>query len=157
VDDRRLSPDLPGAGRELLSNTLRNLARAIVSRGTPEQLIHGEPHAGNLLKTKRGLLFTDLETCCVGPVEFDIAHCTRLNSANDGPSGYVDATTPSDVSEHYGNADPELVRACWVLMLAMVAAWRWDGRDQFPDGRRMGEEFLNEIRAAVDRYGLDVS
>src|SRR5687768_8592873 len=48
------------------------------------------------------------------------------------------------------DADQELVRACWVLMLAMVAAWRWDRRDQFPDRRRMGTEFINEIRTALD-------
>jgi hypothetical protein len=41
-------------------------------------------------------------------------------------------------------------------MLAMVATWRWDRRDHFPNGRRMGVEFLSALRAALDRYGLDV-
>jgi len=63
---------------------------------------------------------------------------------------------PEDVAEHYPDADQELVRACWVLMLAMVAAWRWDRDDQLPNGRRAGAEFLSEMRAALDRYGLDV-
>jgi hypothetical protein len=41
-------------------------------------------------------------------------------------------------------------------MLAMVAAWRWDRHDQFPNGRRMGVELLSGLRAALGRYGLDV-
>ncbi|WP_347877042.1 hypothetical protein [Micromonospora sp. KC606] len=26
--------------------------------------MHGEPHPGNVLTTKNGLLFVDFETCC---------------------------------------------------------------------------------------------
>jgi Ser/Thr protein kinase RdoA (MazF antagonist) len=131
------TPDLPDADRELLSNTLRSLRRAVVERCTAEQLLHGEPHPGNLLRTKQGLLFVDLETCCRGPVEFDIAH------------------VPEAVSEHYPGADQGLLRECRVLTLAMVAAWRWDRDDQFPNGRRAAREFLSEMRAALERYGLD--
>jgi len=47
---------------------------AIRTATTAEQLLHGEPHPGNVLSTKNGLVFIDLETCCRGPVEFDIAH-----------------------------------------------------------------------------------
>jgi aminoglycoside phosphotransferase (APT) family kinase protein len=133
VESRDHTPALADADRELLSNTLRSLRRAIDDRGTAEQLLHGEPHAGNLLKTKNGLLFIDFETCCRGPVEFDIAH------------------VPEEVSEHYPGADQELLRECRVLMLAMVASWRWDRNDQFPYGRRMGKELLAQLRAAQDR------
>ncbi|MFE1199320.1 phosphotransferase family protein [Streptomyces olivaceoviridis] len=48
--------------------------RAIDDRGAVEQLLHGEPHPGNVLSTKNGPLFIDLETCCRGPVEFGLAH-----------------------------------------------------------------------------------
>jgi hypothetical protein len=139
VGSRELTPELPDADRELLSNTLRNLRRAIADRGAAEQLLHGEPHPGNLLRTKKGLLFADLETCCRGPVEFDIAH------------------VPEAVSEHYGDADQELLRECRILMLAMIAAWRWDRDDQFPNGRRAAAELLSELRAALERYGLDTA
>ena len=137
VESRDHTPDLPDADRELLSNTLRSLRRGIADRGAPEQLLHGEPHPGNVLKTKMGLLLVDLETCCRGPVEFDLAH------------------VPDEVSEHYPDADQELLRECRILMLAMVAAWRWDRDDQFPDGRRAAVELLSEIRAALGRYGRD--
>ena len=74
VASRDHTPALADADRELLSNTLRCLRRAIGDRGAAEQLLHGEPHPGNVLSTKNGLLFIDLETCCRGPVEFDLAH-----------------------------------------------------------------------------------
>lgn len=137
VDSHEHTPALTDPDRELLSTTLRRLRQTIVDRGTTEQLLHGEPHPGNLLQTKPGLLFADLETCCRGPVEFDIAH------------------VPEAVSEHYPGADQELVRMCRILMLAMVAAWRWDRDDQFPNGCQMGTAFLSQIRAALEHSGLE--
>jgi hypothetical protein len=50
------TPALADADRELLGNTLRSLRRAIGERGGAEQLLHGEPHPGNVLTTKNGLL-----------------------------------------------------------------------------------------------------
>jgi hypothetical protein len=47
VGSRDHTPDLPDADRELLSNTLRSLRRAVVERGGAQQLLHGEPHPGN--------------------------------------------------------------------------------------------------------------
>jgi thiamine kinase-like enzyme len=138
VGSRDRTPELGDADRELLSKTLRSLRRAIVDGDAPEQLLHGEPHPGNLLRTNRGLLFIDLETCCHGPVEFDIVHA------------------PEEVSEYYPDADPELLCQCRVLMLAMIATWRWDRDDQLPNGRRLGLEWLSEMRAALERYGLVV-
>jgi len=132
VDNPTLTPELADADRELLSNTLRSLTRAISDRGADEQLLHGEPHPGNLLRTKNGPLFIDLETCCRGPVEFDIAHA------------------PEEVSEHYPAANQDLLRECRILMLAMITTWRWDRDDQFPNGRQLGTEWLAHIRAALD-------
>ncbi|HEX9641640.1 MAG TPA: phosphotransferase, partial [Candidatus Krumholzibacteria bacterium] len=71
VADEEQTSELPGADRELLSNTLSRLSTAINERATDERLLHGEPHLGNVLRTRKGLLFVDFETCCRGPVEFD--------------------------------------------------------------------------------------
>ncbi len=138
VASRDLTPELADDNRELLSATLRRLRRAIAERGAAEQLLHGEPHPGNVLNTKSGPRFIDLETCCRGPIEFDLAH------------------VPEEVSEHYPDIDQDLLRQCRILMLAMVAAWRWDRDDQFPNGRQMGLEKLGEIRAALDVIDRDV-
>jgi hypothetical protein len=136
VASRDRTPALADADRELLDDTLRSLRRVIGERGG-EQLLHGEPHPGNLLSTKNGLLFIDLETCCRGPVEFDLAHA------------------PEEVSEHYPGLDQDLLRKCRILVLAMITTWRWERGDQLPNGRQLGTEWLSQIRVALDREGLD--
>jgi len=133
VASRDRTPALADADRELLGDTLRDLRRAIGDRNAAEQLLHGEPHPGNVLSTESGLLFIDLETCCRGPVEFDLAHA------------------PEEVSEHYPDVDHDLLRDCRTLGLAMITTWRWDRDDQLPNGRQLGTEWLSQIRAAVGR------
>jgi hypothetical protein len=128
VASRDQTPALAEADRELLSSTLRKRSLMIADRRATEQLLHGEPYPGNVLNTKDGPLFIDLETCCRGPIEFDLAH------------------VPEEVSEHYPDADQELLGECRGLVLAMVAAWRWDAGDQFPNGRRAGQELVSALR-----------
>lgn len=137
VASRDRTPALADADRELLGDTLRSLRRMIGDCGAAEQLLHGEPHPGNVLTTKNGLLFIDLETCCCGPVEFDLAHA------------------PEEVSEHYPGANQGLLRECRNLVLAMITTWRWDRGDQFPNGRQLGTQWLSQLRAALDREGPD--
>ena len=129
VASRDRTPELSDADRNLLTNTFSNATRAIRKRGTKEQLLHGEPHPGNILNTKNGPLFIDLETCCRGPVEFDLAH------------------VPHEVSERYPNVDRALLRQCRVLALAMVAAWRLDPGDQLPRGSQAARELLSALRS----------
>jgi hypothetical protein len=131
------TPALAEADRAFLSEALLDCRRRIADLGAAEQLLHGEPHPGNLLGTPRGPLFIDLETCCRGPVEFDLAHA------------------PQAVGAHYPGADPELLGECRGLVLAMVAAWRWDAGDQFPNGRRVGEELLSILRKGPPWPTLD--
>jgi Ser/Thr protein kinase RdoA (MazF antagonist) len=137
VGNPDLSPELSDADRMFLGDRLRSVQRAIDDRGAAEQLLHGEPHPGNLLSTAYGPLFIDLETCCRGPVELDLAHA------------------PEAVCEHYPGVDQRLLEDCRHLVLAMVAAWRWDVGDQFPNGRRWGEEFLRTLRAGPPWPTLD--
>jgi aminoglycoside phosphotransferase (APT) family kinase protein len=134
---RDLTPALAEADRALLSGMLTDLRRMIAGRGAPEQLLHGEPHPGNLIAAKDGPVFIDLETCCRGPVEFDLAH------------------TPDAVARHYPGVDQELLGACRGLVLAMVAAWRWDARDQFPNGPRVGRELISTLRQGPPWPTLD--
>ncbi|MFE2646211.1 phosphotransferase [Streptomyces nigra] len=129
VADHTRTPDLPDADRTLLADTLRTLGQAVSEHDGAEQLLHGEPHPGNVLTTDRGVLFIDLETCCRGPVEFDLAHA------------------PEEVGAHYPGADHDLLRRCRTLVLAIVTAWRWDRDDQLPGGRALAAEWLEQIRA----------
>ena len=137
VTDLGRSPELADVDRALLVGELAGLRRVIDDRGAPEQLLHGEPHPGNVLSTEGGPLFIDFETCCSGPVEFDLAH------------------VPAAVCAHYPDIDDGLLSDCRELVLAMVTAWRWDLDDQFPDGRRFGEELLRVLRAGAPWPTLD--
>jgi Phosphotransferase enzyme family len=137
VRSRNHTPELSEADRDLLCSTLESRREAIAERGAAEQLLHGEPHPGNVLSTRNGPRFIDLETCCVGPVEFDLAH------------------VPHQVSDRYRDVDRELLRECRVLVLAMVAAWRWDSGDQFPNGHRAARQLLRALREGPPWPALD--
>ena len=128
VANRSESPALGDHDRDLLLSTLHSAGQAIRRHANVDQLLHGEPHPGNLLSTSEGLLFIDLETCCRGPVEFDVAH------------------VPNEVSVHYPGVDQGLLQECRQLVLAMVAAWRWDVRDEFPNGRQHAVQILGLLR-----------
>jgi hypothetical protein len=82
-------------------------------------------------------LFIDFETCCRGPVEFDLAH------------------VPENVSARYAAADEALLIECRGLVLAMVAAWRWDPGDQFPDRQRAARALLSALRLGPPWPPLD--
>ncbi|GAB3828405.1 phosphotransferase family protein [Dactylosporangium cerinum] len=133
VADHDRTPKLADADRVFLAGTLDRLRRAVNDSGRPEQLLHGEPHPGNLLSTSTGPLFIDFETCCRGPIEFDLAYA------------------PDDVGDHYPGVDHHLLRDCRTLTLAMITTWRWDRDDQFPDGPRLGIEWLSELRNVTAR------
>jgi hypothetical protein len=128
VADRVETPALGQADRELLLGTLGSARQEIQRRGAAEQLLHGEPHSGNVLSAQGGPLFIDLETCCRGPIEFDVAH------------------VPEEVSEGYPDVDQVLLQECRRLALGMVAAWRWDVRDEFPNGHQHGRDILTLLR-----------
>ncbi|MEW2519908.1 phosphotransferase family protein [Actinacidiphila alni] len=131
VDDPGRSPELPDAEREFLGGTLRELGAALGADRSRDQLLHGEPHPGNVLNTAEGPLFVDLATCCRGPVEFDLAHA------------------PEEVTGHYPSADPAAVRRCRAVNWALFSAWRWRAADGMPDRERWRSEGFERLRAAL--------
>ncbi|HWS37514.1 MAG TPA: aminoglycoside phosphotransferase family protein [Actinoplanes sp.] len=131
VADHLRTPELAEPDRAFLAAVLDRTCRVVRGSGRAEQLLHGEPHPGNLLATRAGPLFIDFETCCRGPVEFDLAHA------------------PDEVGNHYPGVDRQLLRDCRILVLAMITTWRWDRDDRFPGGRRLGTEWLRELEQRV--------
>ena len=133
VDDPEGTPELPGPDRELLSITFNRVQNPTNQWDTGDQLLHGEPHPGNLLSTRRGPLFIDLHTCQRGPVEYDLAY------------------VPEAVAAHYPGADQHLVHQFRVLMWAGITTMRWNPQDQFPNRDYWRLEGLNRLRAALAR------
>jgi hypothetical protein len=134
VSDRERSPDLTGPDRDLLLGTL---GAGLGHDRSADQLLHGEPHSGNLLHTAEGPLLVDLVTCCRGPVEFDLGHA------------------PEDVAVHYPGADPDLVDRCRAVNWAMFSAWRWRHRDRMPDREHWRAAGLDLVRTTLARRGRD--
>ena len=132
VEDPARTPRLGDEDRAFLSETLTRWSDR-VARSDAQQMLHGEPHPGNVLDTPSGPVFIDLEACCTGPVEFDLAHA------------------PAQVAEHYPGADLELLEECRILALAIATTWRWDREDSLPDGERLGAAWLDQVRALVAR------
>lgn len=132
VTDPSRTPRLPALDRSFLQSTLEGLG-AEIGRHPASQLLHGEPHPGNVLDAADGPRFIDLETCCTGPVEFDLAHA------------------PDEVATHYPGADPDLLEDCGILSLALATTWRWDREDSLPDGRRLGADWLRRLRDLTTR------
>ena len=133
VNDLEQTPELLGSDRELLSNTFNRVRNVIDRWDTDDQLLHGEPHPGNLLSTGRGPLFIDFHTCQRGPVEYDIAYI------------------PEESAAHYPGANQDLVHQFCILMWAGVTTMRWRPGDQFPDRDYWRVEGLKQLRAALDR------
>ncbi|CAM5289957.1 phosphotransferase [Streptomyces pilosus] len=137
VNDPERSPELSEPDRVFLSGTLSGLSASISAEHACDQLLHGEPHPGNLLNTSGGPLFVDLATCCRGPVEFDLAHA------------------PEEVGRHYAGADQDLMDRCRALNWALFSAWRWRRDDHMPDREQWRVEGLHRVRTALDRCGRD--
>jgi hypothetical protein len=142
VADPTETPELRADDRQLLSNTLSRLGTAIRA-ATGDQLLHGEPHLGNVLRAATGLLFIDLETCCRGGVEFDIAH--GLLPGEDGTR-----LSAEEVCEHYPGANPGLIEPCRTLIWAIITTWRWQRDDQLANRNYWRVEGLNQLRGALD-------
>jgi len=132
--NRIRSPDLADDERELLVDVLSNSSRSISGTGQ-EQLLHGEPHPGNILSTPAGPLFIDFETACYGPVEFDVAH------------------TPDEVASEYPGLDARILHESRQLALALATARRWDRDDKLPNGRRLGRQWLHQLANATSDAG----
>jgi len=131
--DREVTPELQSPDRDLLHNTLVRNSAAIDDRASSEQLLHGEPHPGNVLSTKRGPIFIDLGTCQRGPIEYDLAYA------------------PEEVAQQYPDADEDLVHEFRIIMWAGITTERWGRDDQFPNRDYWRVEGLNQLRAALDR------
>jgi Ser/Thr protein kinase RdoA (MazF antagonist) len=138
----RARPDVDSALLDRLQEQgERILARsASLLRGKRLPIVHGDPHAGNVVRTARGAqLFCDFELAQVGPAEWDLGlvsvQARRLGLPEDRASQMLDA---------YGSYDPELLDAMMELReLRMTSHQRYRDR---PD-------FVDQLRARVESLG----
>ncbi len=132
VEDAESTPGLRDRDRDLLRETLRSMSAAIRSEDSAEQLLHGEPHPGNVLDTTKGPRWIDVGTLQRGPVEYDLAYA------------------PEEVTGHYPAANQRLVQKFRILMWAGIATMRWNHHDQYPRRDYWRAESLNKLRTALE-------
>ncbi len=128
--DRDQTPELPEPERDELASTLSRVRDAIQYRDREDQLLHGEPHPGNVLSTSTGPVFIDLHTCQRGPIEYDVAFL------------------PEDAASHYPVINVDLVHECRVLNWVGFTTMRWRRSDQFPDRDQWRVEGFRRVQAA---------
>ncbi|MBV8631410.1 MAG: phosphotransferase [Silvibacterium sp.] len=106
----------------------------------PERPLHGDAHKKNVLKTSRGLLWTDFEDACCGPLEWDLACFVRtsLESPDIALASYAAHINPDHLQPFFAARD--LQGAAWGLILST----------RFPDRKARADEWMAIARS---RYG----
>ncbi|MBV8673747.1 MAG: phosphotransferase, partial [Acidobacteriaceae bacterium] len=105
-----------------------------------EQPLHGDAHKKNVLKTGKGLFWTDFEDACFGPIEWDLGCFVRtsLESREIALASYADKLDPNRLEAFFAARD--LQGAAWAAILST----------RFPDRKERAAEWMAVARS---RYG----
>jgi thiamine kinase-like enzyme len=98
----------------------------------PMQSLHGDSHAGNVLNTAQGVLWTDWEDTFVGPIEWDLACLVATPYVFGNDLEKVDAAL-----QGYGNViDPEILEDCIAARTFIAIVWSVIFQQQRPRADR---------------------
>lgn len=124
----------------MLRRGYAEIAGQIEKLGLPEQPIHGDAHRKNVLKTSRGLLWTDFEDACRGPIAWDLA-CFVRTSGEDFAKAMSTYGSGFDLAELKPFFDArDLQGALWGAIL----------NTRFEDRKERAAEWMKICR---ERYG----
>jgi len=113
LDDR---PLFPAETQNMLRRHLQTSVDVLADY--PRQPLHGDAHAGNLMNTTQGLLWTDWEDTFSGPVEWDVASIIWNARFLD-----EDHATVAAIGEAYGPVDEKALQQCLVARAAVITGW----------------------------------
>ena len=131
--------------REDFGRALDAAAQAVDGIGAPLQPVHGDAHAGNVLRGSTGPRWSDFENACLGPRELDLA-CTELRVRARGRTAEDDALVAG-----YGDHDRELVAALVPIHSLFLAAWTFALAERTPEVLPAARERLGWVR---EGFGL---
>ncbi|RZS34047.1 phosphotransferase family enzyme [Herbihabitans rhizosphaerae] len=100
--------------------------------GVPVQPLHGDAHPGNLIASRKGLLWNDFEDTWRGPAAWDHA-CLANTRRLDGWAALEALPSPPDA---------EALDACLALRRLFGVLWRLVFADRFPHRRAEAEAHL---------------
>lgn len=98
--------------------------------GSADIVLHGDAHAGNLLHSSRGWMWTDLEEACAGPPEWDLAVLTGSGDIDGAVAlqAYAEAsgtTVPAEAGLAPFHRARELEATVWLLAMAHLYPERY--------------------------------
>jgi len=139
IDDAESMGALASEDAAMLRGAHTEIAEQIEQLNLPEQPLHGDAHSKNLLKTPNGLLWTDFEDSCRGPLAWDIA-CF----VNAAPEGRDAALAGYGRTEEIGELEAflaarDLQGAVWLPIMAT----------RFGDRRTRAAEWLDRWRSRM--------
>jgi hypothetical protein len=112
----RLKTAGPAPAIQRIAAALDRLRSTIDAAGLPVRPLHGDASPSNLLRTPGGLLWTDFEDCCSGPVEWDLT-CLASSSGPDAAAALEAYGAPGPALEPFLEAR-RLQGALWTALLA---------------------------------------
>jgi len=123
---------LPPPGRDILRGAIDSLTDRVAEPAAVMQVLHGEPHLGNVLATRDGPRWIDFEGACVGPLEWDVAFL------------------PAEAEHVFDDRiDARRMALARTLISACVATWCWVRADI--DGMLgHARHHLERVSAAMD-------
>ena len=123
LNDDQAMRAMPRDGLELVRARFAEVAKPLLERAKPTQVLHGGPHSHNVLSTPFGLRWIDFETCCRGPLEADLAYLGEAGARRPG-------------------VDVELLALAGQMLRISVATICWSYPDRHPRIREAAEYHL---------------
>ncbi|HET8758535.1 MAG TPA: aminoglycoside phosphotransferase family protein [Solirubrobacteraceae bacterium] len=117
--ERLLGELSPAPAVARLRRRLDALTPTVFESSLPAQALHGDVSIGNLLRTDRGLVWTDLEDVCAGPVAWDVAGLVTSARARGQSAEFIDALLTA-----YGDAGVEDLRPFLDAHAVYEAVWK---------------------------------
>jgi hypothetical protein len=128
LDDPAAMPALDERSRRFLSEAMQSLRAGLALDRADFIGLHGDTHAGNILVTPTGPIWADLETACIGPLEWEL---TSLP-----PAGRI----------HFRPLEAALLKRLSLLRSLTVAVWCWADADRSEEVREAAEYHLRRLR-----------
>ena len=112
------SPRLTLRDRDSLRSRLHEMTLTVFESSLPAQAIHGDASMSNLVRTKNGLVWNDLEDACVGPVHWDVAGLVIEARASGASDAFV-----ADFLHAYGGPGLEELADFMAAHLLYTTVW----------------------------------
>jgi hypothetical protein len=105
--------------RDELRSRLHELTPTVFESPLPAQAIHGDASMSNLFRTENGLIWSDLEDACVGPVHWDVAGLVVEARATGASEAFV-----ADFLRVHGGPDLEELDDFVAAHLLYTTIWQ---------------------------------